>query len=373
MKSIINIIIYILIALAIFSCKNINKENEESDFKSINLVFTGDIMTHPSLVEAFETEDVLIDLKNYFKGNIVFANLEFSVDTNKKPMPYPEFNGSKDYLIYFTKYFNSFSVANNHAYDQGPKAQTETISMLKNKKITILGGSTDGEYIAPVITNINGIPLFISAYTMLDNGLSHNNKKDGYTYHMNFYSNKFHLIEKVKKDIKFVLPETIKIISLHFGLEYTTYPEEITKKVARLLIESGVDIIVGHHPHVPRPVEIYEGTSNRGIIIYSLGNFIANHKARYPHLDIGTIVSMEINYKKEVKFSFVPTYYAFFKKDRLKIIMKPIEIDPDISLPYLPEGFEYNSYDTNAIKNGYRLIHEFYSPLTNEKVNVLFK
>lgn len=374
MKKCIHVFFYILIYISIFSCSKTDKKElteNEIEPKKIKLVFTGDIMTHPSLVKAFENEDVLKDLKKYFEGDIVFANLEFVVNTNKKPMPYPEFNGSKEYLEYFTKYFNMFSVANNHAYDQGPKAETETISILKENGITVIGGETNGKYIAPIITNINGIPLFISAYTMLDNGLSHNNSKEGYTYNMNFYSNKESLVNKVKEDIKYVLPETIKIVSLHFGLEYTTYPEKETQNAARSLIENGVDIVVGHHPHVPRPVEIYEGTNKNGIIIYSLGNFIANHKAKYPYLDIGTIVSLEIKDKKEVSFSFVPTYYAFFKKDMFKIIIKPLDNDPKISMPQIEESFIYSEYDTNAIRNGYMLIHEFYSPLTNSKVSSL--
>ena len=69
---------------------------------------------------------------------IVFANLEFVVNTNKPPMPYPEFNGSLDYLKYFFNYFNTFSIANNHAYDQGAQAEAETVAELhrNNKSCT---------------------------------------------------------------------------------------------------------------------------------------------------------------------------------------------------------------------------------------------
>lgn len=367
-------IIIALFLILLYSCSNDNQNNKntDEDYKSIKLVFTGDIMTHPSLVNAFKDNDVLIDLKDYFQGDMVFANLEFVVNTNKPPMPYPEFNGSLDYLQYFFNYFNTFSIANNHAYDQGAQAEAETVSELhRNNKLT-LGGSTNSTSIAPIITNINDIALFISAYTMLDNGISHKTNKNGHFYFMNFYPKKEDLIEKVKSDLALATNNEIKIISLHFGLEYTTYPEEKTIETARDLIESGVDIIVGHHPHVPRPVEIYEGTNHSGIIIYSLGNFIANHKGRYPHLDIGTVVSLEINKNKEIKFSYVPTYYAFFKQNGFEIIMKPIDEDPNINMPSLSSNYAYSTYDTNAIKKGYELIQNFYSPLTNEKVKNMF-
>ncbi|ASJ20305.1 poly-gamma-glutamate biosynthesis protein [Brachyspira hampsonii] len=367
-------IIAILFLILLYSCSDNKQEKEKKAEppKSIKLVFTGDIMTHPTIVNAFESNDVLIDLKDYFQGDIVFANLEFVVNTNKPPMPYPEFNGSLDYLQYFFNYFNTFSIANNHAYDQGAQAEAETVAELhRNNKLT-LGGSTNSPSISPIITNINGIPLFISAYTMLDNGISHKTNKNGHFYFMNFFPKQEDLVEKVKSDLALATNNEIKIISLHFGLEYTTAPEEKTMETARDLIENGVDIIVGHHPHVPRPVEIYEGTNHSGIIIYSLGNFIANHKGRYPHLDIGTVVSLEINENKEINFSYVPTYYAFFKQNGFEVIMKPIKEDPNINMPTLASNYVYSTYDTNAIKKGYELIHDFYSPLTNESVKTMF-
>lgn len=363
-----------LLLILLYSCSDTNKEKEKKQEtpQSIKLVFTGDIMTHPIIVDAFQSNDVLIDLKNYFQGDIVFANLEFVVNTNKPPMPYPEFNGSLDYLQYFFNYFNTFSIANNHAYDQGAQAEAETVAELhRNNKLT-LGGSTNSPSIAPIITNINNVPLFISAYTMLDNGISHKTNKNGHFYFMNFFPKQEDLVQKIKSDLALATNNEIKIISLHFGLEYTTAPEEKTKETARALIENGVDIIVGHHPHVPRPVEIYEGTNHSGIIIYSLGNFIANHKGRYPHLDIGTVVSLEINENKEINFSYVPTYYAFFRQNGFEVIMKPIKEDPDINMPTLASNYVYSSYDTNAIKKGYDLIHDFYSPLTNENVKTMF-
>lgn len=368
-------ILFILITIYLFnSCdkKDDKKEIEEKP-KSVKLVFVGDIMTHPTIIKPFERHDILLDLKDYLNGDIVFANLEFVVNTNKPPLPYPEFNGSIEYLRYFFNYFNLFSVANNHAYDQGAKAEAETIAEIERNRKLILGGSTNNNDIKPLITNINDIPIFISAYTMLDNGISYRTNENGYFYFMNFYDKEEYLVEKVKKDLKVATNGELKIISLHFGLEYTTEPEPATIKTARNLIENGVDIIIGHHPHVPRCAEIYEGTNNKGIIIYSLGNFIANHKGRYPHLDIGTILSLEIKENKEIYIEFIPTYYAFFNQNNEKeFIIKPIKENPDISMPALETNYIYSDYDTNAIKNGYKLINQFYSPLTNERVKNLF-
>ena len=370
-------ILLILFIISLFNSCDKNNISKKEEVKSAKLVFVGDIMTHPNIVKSFENKDILFDLKDYLKGDIVFANLEFTVDTNKPPMPYPEFNGSIEYLRYFFNYFNLFSVANNHAYDQGAQAEAETIAEIERNNKLIIGGSTNSKDIKPLITNINNIPIFLSAYTMLDNGISYRSNENGYFYFMNFFPKKEDLIEKIKDDLKLATNNELKIISLHFGLEYTTKPEEKTIEIARDLIENGVDIIIGHHPHVPRCSEIYEGTNHKGIIIYSLGNFIANHKGRFPYLDIGTILSLEIKENKEINFEFMPTYYAFFYKNKsnkndFDFIMKPIKENPEISMPELKTNYIYSDYDTNAIKNGYKLINQFYSPLTNENVKNLF-
>lgn len=366
-------ILLILFIISLFNSCDKNNISKKEEVKSAKLVFVGDIMTHPNIVKSFENKDILFDLKDYLKGDIVFANLEFTVDTNKPPMPYPEFNGSIEYLRYFFNYFNLFSVANNHAYDQGAQAEAETIAEIERNNKLIIGGSTNSKYIKPLITNINNIPIFLSAYTMLDNGISYRSNENGYFYFMNFFPKKEDLIEKIKDDLKLATNNELKIISLHFGLEYTTKPEEKTIEIARDLIENGVDIIIGHHPHVPRCAEIYEGTNHKGIIIYSLGNFIANHKGRFPYLDIGTILSLEIKENKEINFEFMPTYYAFFYKNKLSkndfdFIIKPIKENPDIEMPKLKTNYIYSNYDTNAIKNGYKLINEFYNSLINKNI-----
>lgn len=369
-------ILLILFIISLFNSCDKNNISKKEEVKSAKLVFVGDIMTHPNIVKSFENKDILFDLKDYLKGDIVFANLEFTVDTNKPPMPYPEFNGSIEYLRYFFNYFNLFSVANNHAYDQGAQAEAETIAEIERNNKLIIGGSTNSKYIKPLITNINNIPIFLSAYTMLDNGISYRSNENGYFYFMNFFPKKEDLIEKIKDDLKLATNNELKIISLHFGLEYTTKPEKKTIEIARDLIENGVDIIIGHHPHVPRCSEIYEGTNHKGIIIYSLGNFIANHKGRFPYLDIGTILSLEIKENKEINFEFMPTYYAFFYKNKLSkndfdFIIKPIKENPDIEMPKLKTNYIYSNYDTNAIKNGYKLINEFYSNLTNNNISLM--
>ncbi len=62
----------------------------------------------------------------------------------------------------------------------------------------------------------------------------------------------------------------VSIVSVHGGYEWQNQPALKQKKLYRKLIEHGADIVIGSHPHVLQPVEVWKGS----LIIYSLGNFI---------------------------------------------------------------------------------------------------
>ena len=76
------------------------------------------------------------------------------------------------------------------------------------------------------------------------------------------------MIETMRKDGDIIL------LNLHWGLDYELTPAKNQIKVARKLCDKGVDILIGNHPHVLQPIELYQ--NNRGsksLIIYSLGNW----------------------------------------------------------------------------------------------------
>jgi len=62
----------------------------------------------------------------------------------------------------------------------------------------------------------------------------------------------------------------IVAVSLHWGIHFV--PSEIAdyqRDIARAAIDDGADMILGHHPHILKGIEIYKGRP----IFYSLGNF----------------------------------------------------------------------------------------------------
>lgn len=60
------------------------------------------------------------------------------------------------------------------------------------------------------------------------------------------------------------------VVSLHWGAEDVKLPKPSDVFIARQLIDSGVDLIIGHHAHCAQPWEKYNGR----YVFYGLGNCI---------------------------------------------------------------------------------------------------
>lgn len=61
----------------------------------------------------------------------------------------------------------------------------------------------------------------------------------------------------------------IVVVSFHWGYEKDYAPRENQIKMGRLAVDSGADLVIGHHSHRINPIEYYNGV----YICYSLGNF----------------------------------------------------------------------------------------------------
>jgi len=70
------------------------------------------------------------------------------------------------------------------------------------------------------------------------------------------------------------------IVLAHWGVEYENRPGFTQKAIAEQLIQSGADLVVGQHPHVPQQVEIYSQPvgERKSVVAYSLGNFLADQE-----------------------------------------------------------------------------------------------
>jgi poly-gamma-glutamate synthesis protein (capsule biosynthesis protein) len=241
--------------------------------KPVTLFFVGDIMLDRG-VEAKIKKYGQGDWKFPFlkiadtlkKSDILFGNLEGPISDKGRNVGSIYSFRADPKAIEGLNYagFDILSVANNHFFDYTISALEDTFLRLKEANIDYAGGGfNEEEAYAPVIKEIKGVKIAFLAYTNLGSPSWQAGKnRSGIAW-----LTKERLEEGVKSARK---QADIVIVSFHFGDEYQNQSNAVQKYFAHLAIDSGANLVVGHHPHVVQEIEKY----NKGYIAYSLGNFI---------------------------------------------------------------------------------------------------
>lgn len=151
------------------------------------------------------------------------------------------------------------NTANNHILEQGRASAIDTVANLKKAGITVVGAGKNesfepGFQFAAVRLRdaefyLGGICLRNERYAFDGGGAV-----EEVISAVNALQNKHAFI----------------ILAIHWGNEYIDYPSLQQRRLAKRLTEAGVNLVIGHHPHVVQGVDWY----NNALVAYSLGNFI---------------------------------------------------------------------------------------------------
>ena len=162
------------------------------------------------------------------------------------------------------------SLANNHILDCGREGLRNTIALLDEAGIHHTGAGFNKEQIKPVIFSLEGVRIGFAAY-------ADPSTHPGTEVFNDIYFNTFNLT-RVINDLDSVRDRVdICIISLHWGKDYSFYPEEWQVDTARQLVKSGANIIMGHHSHTLQVFETYgSGQIFYGLGSLTFGDFIKN-------------------------------------------------------------------------------------------------
>lgn len=180
--------------------------------------------------------------------------------------------------------FDVLNLANNHSMDQRSKGLKDTIDMLNYQGISTVGaGENREEAREHVVTKIKGVKIGILGYSAFPPEGFVFSEKDYDVARIDAKSLKDE-VSTAKKDCDFL------IATIHWGNEYDNYPSEMQRDLARMMVDSGADAIVGHHPHVLQGVEKYMGK----YIFYSLGNFVFDRQIP-KGTDISVILQLNIS------------------------------------------------------------------------------
>jgi len=188
---------------------------------------------------------------------------------------YPMFNGPQDLAYDLVEVgFDVINIANNHMLDKGGDGLQKTIDFWKTMPVTLIGGySNKAEYDNVPIIERNGIKIALLSYCEMTNGLTIAAKYDTYIPYLGEADFKAH-VNSVKDKCDII------VASVHWGQENVYTPNDAQKTWAKQMADAGIDVILGHHPHVIQPIEWIKGENgNETLCAYSLGNFMAEMAA----------------------------------------------------------------------------------------------
>ncbi len=158
------------------------------------------------------------------------------------------------------------SLANNHILDWGRASLCATPASLEKFAIASIGaGCNKTEAERPYITELGNTKIAVLASTVFYEG-AHATETQAGIRKLDIQS-----ISDQVYDLKTTQDVDLVFLSMHWGEEYQTRSNKAQQEFAHTMIDNGVDVIIGHHPHVPQEIERY---GEKGWIIYSLGNFV---------------------------------------------------------------------------------------------------
>ncbi len=232
----------------------------------------------------FAFENVIEYLK---KPDILVGNME-SVIVPPDVTPYKRGLHCPEYVAecLVRAGFDILDLANNHILDCGWKGLLYTQDVFRNLGIKTMGVGKDREEAHSMqVIEARGTKFGFLAYT------------DPFNWTLEggggrvAYFNLSEAIENVKKNKPLV---DVLVVSLHAEMEFNPSPSMLKVDFCRKLAESGADIILCHHPHVPQGIELY----GNSLIAYSLGNFAFDiddyMMTAYPHTTRSHMLFIEI-------------------------------------------------------------------------------
>ena len=252
---------------------------EAAKEQTVSVLNFGDVMLGRSVKKAIDKgldpfEKIISPEGNFFKGyDFISINLEGPVtEIEKCPPKEISFKfDPKDLKLLSTRNINIANIANNHIYDCATQGVWDTKKYLDEYRIDSFGSSLLGSQY--IIKETAGKKVAFMGLSMF--GQAEKNLKEIYN-----------ILKQLKQENDLV------VINIHWGVEYNKLPTQDQQSIARNLIDSGADVIIGHHPHVVQSMEVYKNKP----IFYSLGNFVFDQP--WPDTKDGIGVGLAMDSKK---------------------------------------------------------------------------
>ena len=222
---------------------------------------------------------------------------------------YPRFNTPRELAdAIIDTGFDVVNIANNHMMDMLADGLAATIDFWDTQPVTLIGGYKNTEdYNTARIVTVNDIDIAFLSYCYGTNGLS---MPAGYDMIIPYLDEEVIRAQTAaaKEQADFV------VVSVHWGEDSYQGLTEQQKTFAEIFADCGVDVVLGHHPHLIQPVEWIEGRDgHRMLCAYSLGNYFSL-MAKAENM-VGGMLSLDFVVEGEDKrlenVKFIPTFFYY--------------------------------------------------------------
>ena len=288
------------------------------------------------------------------KYDIWIADLECP-STNQKLTDNQEevelkFNCNSNYLPEAAKWFDAFTLANNHMDNMEEFSGLEvTRNNLQENNIQYFGhfDNVQKQDLCEVVsfkTRKNKDEKLGKISTKKienssSNSFSTTNSQDEIEkdYYIPIAMCGFHNVFKLPKDDEMaVITEYSKyfptIVMPHQGKEYTTVADGLQNSYFREMIDLGADAVLGNHPHSVQNTEAYKNK----LIVYSMGNFIFDQQSE-PLVTQGIGVNLDFSFKYDENLDKTQEFAESCQKFKDNCLQKAKELNlqkPNFEIKY---------------------------------------
>lgn len=251
------------------------------------ITFVGDIMLSRDVentMKKYGASYPYTHIEEYLASRVVVGNFESAIPSVHIPTPSMTMRFSVDPVFIPALRdagFTHLSLANNHAFDYGQEGYTNAQDILRQSGMVPFGhpyelATTSVSYVEGAGRTVALVGIYAVVANPSVTELST-------------------LMEVVRAQ------SDLQIAYIHWGNEYELAHSDLQETLARNLIAEGVDLIVGHHPHVVQDIAVYEGVP----VFYSLGNFVFD---QYFNSDVqeGLMVTLSFDGTEDAYVEVIP-------------------------------------------------------------------
>ena len=356
------------------AARKAEKEASTPKVATADIVAVGDNLFHTKLYESgmkesgkWNYDHVYEHVTKYIQeADLAFIDQETVLTPNHDEISsYPSFATPQEVGDAVVKAgFDVIETATNHIDDFGLDLIKDELDYWETNhpEVTVIGTNATPEERDEIKTvTVNDITIALLDYTYGTNNCLASGEN---AYVINIFDK-----EQVAEDIRKAKEISDCVIFVaHWGNEEDPVPSEYEKQWATFLMQQGVDVCIGGHPHILQPYgTMSDDQGNEMLIFYSLGNFASTQQDM-----TGLLGGM-------AKFTLEKTQLG--DQSSVKVIAKSVEPlvmhynhDQGVYGPYLLRDYtnelaaEHSMHNVRTDEFTVETLYDLYDEIMSEKV-----